>query len=456
MAPMFGHPSDAIVRKDHVRREKTEHPRPETTSIMNEATIVQKAEPIPVQPDPVSTTERIPPRVVHLAAADDDAPAEYNPLRDLADDPMLHAPPGFEAAVQDRMKSDETIGNCEPMHEWQTQSFPNCNTMHEIDMLSAGTHVGKTHDVSYEDDLLLLGAGWFRQAWRLDKQTTDDSVVIKTLRLDREFYDEYYDLHRRDAVAMERLSHSTFVMDIYGYCGQSAINELANFGYGGITSLEKFDRNMRGNNSPEANLLKLQVASSVAVGLAHVHEIDLPDTRPSMVHYDMNPRNIAITKGGRPKLNDFNTAEFLRWDSTTNKTCGFPSRLHEPWWRAPEEVNKENTTVRHVDEKVDVYALGNILFHILTTHSPRGKMKKERMEEVRADVLAGVKPEIPEFYAKHQDPAIKAIREAMDLCFVFEPEKRASSRQVANILLNTLVVLKKKRGINKHHARHHL
>jgi serine/threonine protein kinase len=109
-----------------------------------------------------------------------------------------------------------------------------------------------------------------------------------------------------------------------------------------------------------------------------------------------------------------------------------------------------------VDEKVDVYALGNILFHILTTHSPRGKMKKERMEEVRADVLAGVKPEIPEFYAKHQDPAIKAIREAMDLCFVFEPEKRASSRQVANILLNTLVVLKKKRGINKHHARHHL
>ena len=74
----------------------------------------------------------------------------------------------------------------------------------------------------------LLGKGWFRLTWKFSAQN-DKSVVVKTLRYDREFYDEYYELHRRDAVAMERLSSSPFVMDIYGHCGQSALNELADF-----------------------------------------------------------------------------------------------------------------------------------------------------------------------------------------------------------------------------------
>ena len=68
-------------------------------------------------------------------------------------------------------------------------------------------------------------------------------------------------------------------------------------------------------------------------------------------------------KDGSPKLNDFNVAEFLTYDPETNKPCGFRSRLHEPWWRAPEEMDLIDKTF--VDEKVDVYALGEVLFHIL-------------------------------------------------------------------------------------------
>ena len=82
-----------------------------------------------------------------------------------------------------------------------------------------------------------------------------------------------------------------------------------------------------------------------------------------------------------PNLNDFNIAEFLTYDPKTNKTCGFRSRLHKPWLQAPEEMDTSHQTM--VDEKVDVYALGEVLFHILTTHGPRGKMNNPRMEEVR-------------------------------------------------------------------------
>lgn len=362
------------------------------------------------------------PRVVFLEGYSFNAPLQ----RPLHDDPTLHAPPGEEAVPQDHMRVTYEGSDCIPIADWQTKSFPNCNLIHEMDLR-------RSLHKKQETSLSLLGTGWFRSAWRWDVNS-DKSIVLKTLRLDREFYDEFFDLHRRDAVAMERLSHSPFVMDIYGYCGQSALNELADFNW---DSLEKFDRNMRGKTSPGLNYLKLQLASSVAVGLAHVHEVD---DRPSMVHYDVNPRNVAIVSGGRPKLNDFNTAEFLRYNPKTNETCGFRSRLHEPWWRAPEEVIIGNNNT--LDDKVDVYALGNLIFHILTTRAPRGKMKRERMDTVRQVVAKGIRPVLDAEFTKSKDPAIKALVQAMELCHEPDPKRRPSSRDVASILMHKMSELK--------------
>lgn len=264
--------------------------------------------------------------------------------------------------------------------------------------------------------------------------------------LEREFYGEFYELHRRDAVAMERLTFSPFVMDIYGFCGQSAINEMASFGHGGITSLENFDRRLRGKDSAQATFVKLQIATSVAVGVAHVHQVNGADAIPSMVHYDLNPRNIAIVKGGKPKLNDFNIAEFLRINPKTNETCGFPSRLHEPWWRSPEEVVLPKPgEVRLVDEKVDVFSLGNLLYHILTSHSPRGKMnKRTRMEAVRKAVAEGQAPALQNPFLHSKDPAIVAFKKAMKMCFKADPKKRASAAEVADVLLDALMDIREK------------
>ena len=476
-------------------------------------------------------------------------------------DPMLHedgwtprpvreAPTERDDGSSSAADVDEEKERCAPMASWQTTAYPNCNSVHEIDLVRSSSmgsltfpsdgmtarhklsrrHVSRipgefarrladltarfpdpkarrqdkdvARGVDKEVSLEFLGQGWFRAAWEVhaeyipdydweeDAWGYEETVVLKTLRIEREFLDEYFELHRRDAMAMERLTFSPYVLDIYGYCGQSAINELANFGIEGMGSLEKVARSFRtiGDVEP-VNKIKLQLASMVAAGVSHMHSVDYPDFPPkrekgreeetdedddgknenddgysesedylpsmgrpvnlvngrilsnsTLVHYDLNPRNIAIVAKGRPKLNDFNVAEFLKWDHAANRTCGFKGRFKEPWWRSPEEMRlhlpeyAEYGGVKSsapLDEKVDVFALGNILFTILTTHSPY-KMTKDDAPRIRADVAAGVLPKLPsDFNETTSDPALRSIMKAMYKCLRRIPQDRPTAGEIA-------------------------
>eukprot|EP00804_Cyclotella_cryptica_P012815 CCRYP_010565-RB/>CCRYP_010565-RB protein AED:0.04 eAED:0.04 QI:284/1/0.66/1/1/0.66/3/0/663 len=427
--------------------------------------------------------------------------------------------PSFWKREVPTRKEEEEEKQCVPMASWQTTSYPNCNVVHEIDLVrssSLGSRAFPAHSIQQrklrrqitlfpaillrkieklseedfhrhkylklnakgivkEEDLTFLGQGWFRSAWKLDvsglpeywngeeeEMVTEESVVLKTLRIERDFLEEYYELHRRDALAMERLTFSPYVLNIYGYCGQSAINELANFGIEGLASLEKIARQFRGINVEPVNKIKLQLASMVAKGVSHMHSIDYPDhipseyrnqsssTQPSqrpnatLVHYDLNPRNIAIVKRGKPKINDFNVAEFLSWDPKRNSTCGFQGRFREPWWRAPEEMHFHDPRYKNpapLTEKVDIYSLGNILMTILTTHSPRGKMTKELQEQIRPKVARGELPKLPSDFNETEaaaDPALSPIMNAMYKCLRALPEDRPSAGEIAEELASAV------------------
>ena len=376
---------------------------------------------------------------------------------------------------------------CVPKAQWQTTSYPTCNNIHEIDIMhSVGQNrrayifpnqrTGRRYASDFapnkslkqkqEVDVEFKGQGWFRTAWALDRETSpfkveydddewkteyrrDEQVILKTLRIERDFAEEFFELHRRDAIAMERLTQSPHVLDIYGYCGQSTLNEFAS--HGTLRSMLKYRSHKK---------KRLNLAYEIAKGVSDIHSIDYADftvptdgsdvslktSNATMVHYDLNWNNVAIVDGRYPKLNDFNVAMFLAWDPTKKATCGFEGRFREPWWRSPEEMKNhidDGTDFIPLTEKVDVYSLGNILWSLLTGTSPWKKNNK-MMDELRPRVARGEMPTLPSKFANSTDLSIVAIKNAMYKCLEIDPEKRASAGEIAHDLKVALKEVKRR------------
>jgi len=321
-------------------------------------------------------------------------------------------------------------GECVPMQQWQTTYHPSCNAMHEFsfDHFNNG------------DDYKLFGTkGFWRNAWRIDSlggatyEQDRDTVVLKTLKFEHNFEDAHFEHDRVDAVAMERLTSSPHVINIFGFCGHSVMTEFAD----GSSVGELADK------SKKKPLARLSIARDIAAGLADVHGID-GDGNATFVHLDINPANV-ISIDGTLKLNDFNIGILLRWNTTSNTQCGFPTQYPNPQWRSPEEAN--NST--HLTEKVDIFSMGHIFFRLICGHEPWNKLEvggKPSKEVVNEKVQKGILPQIPEHISKTSDPEVIAIRDAMLKCYKFNPSERPNAREIADDLEKALSKLKKKQG----------
>jgi hypothetical protein len=173
-----------------------------------------------------------------------------------------------------------------------------------------------------DDNSSILGQGWFRITWKAIVGSSLEMVALKTLRYvgiaqflesiiypfyiniditvgsgfrrhDRDFLDEYYELHRKDAIAMERLTSSPYVINIYSFCGQSAINEFADF-IDGYRDFKSFARRIGSSKEMRVTKLKLQISTMLALGIMHIHEIDGLNNA-SMVHYGTLLENETIS-----------------------------------------------------------------------------------------------------------------------------------------------------------------
>lgn len=340
---------------------------------------------------------------------------------ELSDNTQLyHIMDSSDIAIRETMELRDPYvqGECIPMKEWQTTFYPTCNVQHEFNLQETNT--------------ILFGTkGYWRDAWKLERHLLPSShgeaekVVLKTLKYNHRFEDKYFEHNRIDAVAMERLTSSKRVMDIYSFCGNSVFME-----YAGGPRLGTMADKARG-------AAKIRLARDIAEGIADVHSIDGEDIA-TLTHFDINFSNIGVVNGSI-KLNDFNIAVLRKWNTTSNEPCGFPSRYPNPQWRSPEEALES----QFLTEKVDVYSMGNIFFRLICRHEPWNhyeKGGKPPKEEITAKVQAGILPVIPDFILESTDFATVAIREAMFKAYTTDPKLRPSARSISNDLNRALII----------------
>lgn len=336
--------------------------------------------------------------------------------------------------------------DCSPMADWQTKFFPTCNIMHELPLVESGDKESVnnvTTATAFEPPVTLINTqGSWRMVWkvtqRYQKESEPQQIVLKTLRYNREFDLESFQLQYVDSMAMERLTSSPYIANEYGFCGQSVLTEFATNSGRDLIKNKKLKTWQR-----------VQIAHDLAASLADMHSIDYPNaTNATFTHNDINIANTIQGEHGRIKFNDFNIGVLMRWNRT--KPCGYPVHFSAPLWRSPEEISATNTSAYVHPEKSDTYALGNLLFQVLTTHQPWTWLEPDgrlSVEEVIRKKLDGDLPFIPTKFHGGNKTGTRAIYYATIACYEHDPENRPTSFQLAQAL--RIAMDWTKRGVSK-------
>ncbi len=118
---------------------------------------------------------------------------------------------------------------------------------------------------------------------------------------------------------------------------------------------------------------KIRLFLKVCGAVAYLH-------RNLVVHRDLKPQNILVTRDGEPKLLDFGIAKILDFavDSTVTGL-----RMLTPDYASPEQV-----TGGAVTTATDIYSLGAVLYKLLTGEPPH-HFQNDSVEAIATAILGG-------------------------------------------------------------------
>jgi len=252
-----------------------------------------------------------------------------------------------------------------------------------------------------------LGFGGMSVVWRAHDRVLDRFVAVKLLagRLAGEA--EARDRIRTEARAAAALSHPN-VAQVYDYgewqdAGRSLPFVVMELIRG--TSLQQ-----RVEAGPMSARFAMRTAAEVAAALAEAHA-------EGLVHRDVKPANVMLTPQGA-KVVDFGIAAAIR--------AGGTGQPIEELFGTPAYVAPERLTDDAVAPASDVYALGVLLYRLLSGESPWTVETTTEMLAAHVYIepvpLAQL-PGVPDY-----------ITELCNRCLAKDPTERPTAREAASLL----------------------
>ena len=150
-----------------------------------------------------------------------------------------------------------------------------------------------------------------------------------------------------------------------------------------------------------------QIISQLADALHYAHQYT--------IHRDIKPENILVTGDGlKVKLTDFGIAKMLSPSQFTTTSV----QMGTPYYMAPEQ----KSDAAHVDKRADIYAVGVVLFELLTLENTIGL---ETPSEINDDLPREVDAVIKKALATKPEGRYGDIKELAEaLGDVIQKEKR--------------------------------
>jgi len=154
--------------------------------------------------------------------------------------------------------------------------------------------------------------------------------------------------------------------------------------------------------------LAVFIAARIARGLAYAHSREDDAGQPlGIVHRDVCPNNVLITREGLPKLTDFGIAVATR----AMQEGASKAIMGKLTYMAPEQANRQD-----VDFRADLFGLGAVLFEMLAGQAIRvgGEVDEQLAKARRAEVDWDALP----------DDLSPDLREILERCLSADPNAR--------------------------------
>lgn len=248
-----------------------------------------------------------------------------------------------------------------------------------------------------------LGEGGMACVYMAEDPTLRRAVALKVMRGPMAENPEWIRRFRQEATTVARLSHGQIVQ-----VHDSGTQDGSEFLVMEFQDRGSFGRILEGNGGRIAPDLAACVVLQAAEGLAAAHEA-------GVIHRDVKPDNILLSRQGVAKVADFGIARLLCDASMTQAGTAMGS----PQFMAPEQIDGGDITGR-----TDVFALGSVLYKAVSGALPfEGESVHATLWRIASHEPAELRQAVAECPRTLSDLARSMLRK--------EPAKRPGMDEVA-------------------------